>query len=116
MFDETSVTLNDLRLCDGANPENGAIRSVKEPDEQRMDVLAIYGARSDDGSIYEKPLFDMCGFFGEGACFEITQDLDFAKYFDSVCLNEQVENVYVHADVNFTNIDGIICYIMWTNA
>lgn len=105
MFDETSVTLNDLRLCDGANPENGAIRSVKEQDEQRMDVLAIYGARSDDGSIYEKPLFDMCGFFGEGACFEITQDLDFAKYFDGVCLNEQVENVYVHADVNFTNID-----------
>ena len=105
MFDETSVTLNDLKLCDGANPENGAIRSVKEPDEQRMDVLAIYGARDDDGTVYEKPLFDMCGFFGEGFTFEIIQDVDFEKYFDGVCLDHEVENVFVRANVNFNRVD-----------
>ena len=105
MFDETSVTLNDLKLCDGANPENGAIRSVKDPEEQRMDVLAIYGARDDEGNVYERPWFDMCGFFGEGFSYEIIQDLDFAKYFDGFCVDNQVEDVFIRTNVNFNEVE-----------
>ncbi len=105
MFDETAVTLNDLKLCDGENPSKGAIRSVKDPNEYRMDVLAIYGARDEDGKVYQKPLFSMGGFGGEGYSFEIIRDLDFAKYFDGVNFGDQVENVLIRANVNFSEVE-----------
>ena len=104
MFDETAVTLEDLRLCDGSDPENAAISSVKASDEHRMDLLAVYGARREDGSLYEKPHLSFGGIEGEQYGYQINRDLDFTKYFDSVTLDDGVGAVRICADVNLSDV------------
>lgn len=114
MFDETSVTLNDVVLYDGKDPEKGIItapETEENKDTDHMDVVTLFGARAVDkaddsanGSVYEKPWISFGGFSGEHN-FSINRSFDFAKYFDGVNIDDSTLSVQVNADIDLGQIE-----------
>ena len=96
MFDETAVTLNDLKLYDGANPEDGTFSRVGDG-EERLDVISLCGGRDEDGDLYEKPMLCFTGFYGQDHRFELRQDLDLTDCFSTIHFDDS--ELYVRANL-----------------
>ena len=96
MFDETAVTLNDLKLYDGANPADGVF-SRADDGEERLDVISLCGCRGEDGALYEKPMLCFTGFYGQDHRFELYRDLDLTDCFSAIHFNDST--LFVRANL-----------------